>query len=54
MISLATSSVARRALIASTFASFHSLAPLAVWASKQRAARTPFTLLAAIETPVPV
>ena len=39
---------------ASTFASFHFLAPRAVSASPQRAARTPGTLFAAIDAPVPV
>jgi hypothetical protein len=46
--------VSSRRLRASTFASFHLLAPAAVSASPHSAARTPFTLLAAIETPVPV
>src|SRR5581483_5866012 len=40
--------------MASTLASFQRRAPRAVSASVQRAARTPATLLAAIDTPVPV
>ncbi len=40
--------------MASTLASFHLRAPRAVSASVHKAARTPSTLLAAIETPVPV
>ena len=39
---------------ASTFASFHLRAPRAVSASPQSAARTPGTLFAAIDAPVPV
>src|SRR5262245_8534659 len=39
---------------ASTLASFHRRAPAAVAASVHSAARTPGTLLAAIDTPVPV
>ena len=46
------SEVARR-LSARTLASFHRRAPSAVWASPHSAARTPATLLAAIEAPVP-
>ena len=45
--------VARR-LSASTFASFQRRAPAAVAASRHSAARTPATLLAAIDAPVPV
>src|SRR4051794_9311836 len=45
--------VARR-LSASTFASFHLRAPAAVGASPHSAARTPGTLFAAIDAPVPV
>ena len=44
----------RRKLSASTLASFQRRAPVAVAASAQSAARTPATLLAAIEAPVPV
>jgi hypothetical protein len=40
--------------MASTLASFHRRAPRAVSASVHSAARTPATLLAAIDTPVPV
>ena len=43
-----------RRLSASTFASFQRRAPAAVDASAHSAARTPGTLLAAIEAPVPV
>ncbi len=43
-----------RRLSASTLASFQRRAPSAVGASRQSAARTPGTLLAAIEAPVPV
>jgi hypothetical protein len=39
---------------ARTLASFHRRDPSAVTASPQSAARTPGTLLAAMETPVPV
>src|SRR3954452_15005410 len=39
---------------ASTFASFHLRAPRAVSASPHSAARTPGTLFAAIDAPVPV
>ena len=53
-ISLATDTEVSRRPIASTFASFQRRAPLAVSASVHRAARTPWTLLAAIDTPVPV
>ena len=42
-----------RRLSASAFASFQRLAPAAVAASVQSAARTPATLFAAIEAPVP-
>src|ERR1700682_5093099 len=53
-ISLATASGVARRLITRMLASFHLRAPLAVSASPPRAARTPGTLLAAIDTPVPV
>src|SRR5437868_13522434 len=53
-ISLATASGVDRRLTASTLASFQRRAPLAVSASAHKAARTPATLFAAIETPVPV
>ena len=52
--SAATAGVVARFDSASTLASFHRRAPVAVSASAQRAARTPGTLLAAMETPVPV
>ncbi len=50
----ATSSAVARRLSAKTFASFHFRAPRAVSASAHSAARMPGTLLAAIDTPVPV
>src|ERR1700687_6025009 len=53
-ISLATASGVARRLNTSTLASFQRRAPLAVSASAHSAARIPGTLLAAIETPVPV
>src|SRR4051794_24902882 len=53
-ISSSAASEVRRRERASTLASFHRRAPSAVWASPHSAARTPGTLLAAIETPVPV
>ena len=53
-ISLASVSVVVRRLMHSTLASFQARAPRAVSASEQSAARTPGTLFAAIETPVPV
>ena len=53
-ISWATSGLVRRRPITSTFASFQRRAPAAVAASVHSAARTPRTLLAAIDAPVPV
>ncbi len=53
-ISTPTAGLVARRLSASTLASFQVRAPAAVTASPQRAARTPRTLLAAIEMPVPV
>src|SRR5204862_8023104 len=53
-ISRARIGVDRRKLIARTFASFHRRAPRAVSAPVHSAARTPFSLFAAIEQPVPV
>src|SRR5581483_576797 len=53
-ISLATSGEVRRRPKARTLASFQRRAPRAVSASVHNAARTPATLLAAIDTPVPV
>src|SRR5437870_5273830 len=53
-ISFATATGVARRLITRILASFHFRAPLAVCASPQRAARMPGTLLAAIDTPVPV
>jgi len=53
-ISRATATEVRRRPRANTLASFQRLAPRAVSASVQRAALMPGTLLAAIETPVPV
>src|SRR6266542_4230635 len=52
--STATSGASRFRLIASTFASFQSRAPLAIHGSHASAARTPGTLFAAIAVPVPV
>ena len=54
IISTAVASVVRRSPIANTFASCQQRAPSAVSRSVQSAARTPATLFAAIETPVPV
>ena len=53
-ISSSTASLVVRRDSARTLASFHLRAPRAVSASAQRAARTPATLLAAIDAPVPV
>jgi hypothetical protein len=53
-ISIPTAGLVARKLSASTFASFHLRAPSAVTASAHNAARTPRTLFAAIEIPVPV
>src|SRR4051794_17554324 len=53
-ISCATCGLVRRRLMTRTFASFHRRAPPAVSASVQSAARTPRTLFAAIDAPVPV
>ena len=53
-ISCASCGLVRRRLITRTFASFHFRAPAAVSASVHSAARTPVTLLAAIDAPVPV
>ena len=53
-ISASSASEVLRSESASTLASFHLRAPSAVWASTHRAARIPWTLLAAIEAPVPV
>ena len=53
-ISRATVSDVPRRLRQSTFAWFQARAPRAVSASPQSAARTPGTLFAAIDTPVPV
>src|SRR5919197_1937924 len=53
-ISCSSASDVARRLSASTFASFHLRAPSAVGASPHSAARTPSTLLAAIDAPVPV
>ena len=53
-ISVSSASLVVRSDRASTFASFHLRAPLAVSASAHSAARTPATLLAAIDAPVPV
>ena len=53
-ISSSTGSEVERRLIASTLASFHVRAPRAVSASAHSAARTPATLFAAIDAPVPV
>src|SRR5438067_6049506 len=53
-ISRATVGDVRRSPRARTLASFHRRAPRAVSASVHRAARTPSTLLAAMDTPVPV
>src|SRR3954453_11011843 len=53
-ISASSGSLVRRSDSASTFASFHLRAPRAVSASSHKAARTPATLLAAIDAPVPV
>lgn len=53
--STATSGASRLRLSASTFASFHSRAFLAIHGSQASAARAPGTLFAAIEVPpVPV
>src|SRR3954469_17750693 len=53
-ISSSSAELVRRSDSASTLASFHLRAPRAVSASSQSAARTPATLLAAIDAPVPV
>src|SRR3954452_1475564 len=53
-ISPSCASLVARSESASTLASFHLRAPAAVAASAHSAARTPSTLLAAIEAPVPV
>src|ERR671938_396938 len=53
-ISSSSASLVERSDSASTFASFHLRAPRAVSASAHNAARTPLTLLAAIDAPVPV
>lgn len=53
-ISLAMIGEVSLRLIASTFASFHFLAPRAVSASAHNAALIPGTLFAAMLTPVPV
>ena len=53
-ISPSSASEVLRRLSASTLASFQRRAPAAVAASAHSAARTPSTLLAAIEAPVPV
>src|SRR5919202_1367252 len=53
-ISLSTGALVARSDNASTFASFQRRAPRAVSASPHRAARTPATLFAAIDAPVPV
>src|SRR3954470_10867368 len=53
-ISSSSGALVVRSDSASTFASFHLRAPRAVSASPHRAARTPGTLFAAIEAPVPV
>ena len=53
-ISPSSASEVLRRLSASTLASFQRRAPAAVAASAQSAARTPATLLAAIDAPVPV
>src|SRR3954462_8451940 len=53
-ISSSSASLVERSDSASTFASFHLRAPRAVSASPHKAARTPGTLLAAIDAPVPV
>jgi fucose 4-O-acetylase-like acetyltransferase len=52
--STATSGASRFRLRASTLASFHSRAFLAIHGSQASAARTPGTLFAAIDVPVPV
>src|SRR6266516_1062385 len=52
--SWATSGVVSRSPMTSTLASFHFRAPAAVAASVHSAARTPGTLFAAIDAPVPV
>ena len=52
--STATSGASRLRLSASTFASFHSRAFRAIHGSHASAARTPGTLFAAIDVPVPV
>src|SRR5690606_26513225 len=54
IISSASAGEVRRNPRARTLASFHRRAPAAVSGSVHRAARTPGTLLAAIDTPVPV
>lgn len=51
---LSSGSEVNRRLSASTLASFQRRAPSAVYASVHRAARTPATLFAAIDAPVPV
>src|SRR6266536_5536868 len=53
-ISVGGAALVRRRDRASTFASFQRRAPRAVSASGHSAARTPLTLLAAIDAPVPV
>src|SRR3954454_620439 len=53
-ISSSTALLVRRSDKARTFASFHLRAPRAVSASSHNAARTPATLFAAIDAPVPV
>ncbi len=53
-ISRAVSGAVRFRLITSTFASFQRRAPSAIHGSQASAARTPGTLFAAIEVPVPV
>src|SRR3954470_23412656 len=53
-ISASSASLVARSESASTLASFQRRAPSAVAASAHSAARTPSTLLAAIEAPVPV
>jgi hypothetical protein len=53
-ISSRTGALVVRSESARTLASFHLRAPRAVSASPHSAARTPSTLLAAIEAPVPV
>src|SRR5580765_3638299 len=53
-ISAAMAADVDRRPITSTLASFHRRAPAAVGASAHNAARTPRTLLAAIDAPVPV